>query len=223
MKTRFKAILVDEFQDTDPLQYEIILWLCEEPSRRAASWRDIRLTPGKLFVVGDPKQSIYGFRGADIAAYLQVVKEVIQAQNGVEYRLTANFRSDARILDVVNGVFEHLIREEPGLQPEYIALQPGPVHPRRRPTARPEQSYRAWHGPGPMEVNCRWPPFVLSPFDEAQDRRSEAQPSEVEGRKLAVAWGAKSKGAGAPGHQHGPNAERRGGAPAGGGIAGALA
>ena len=126
LKARFKAILVDEFQDTDPLQYEIILWLCEEPSRRAASWRDIRLAPGKLFVVGDPKQSIYGFRGADIAAYLQVVKEVIQAQNGVEYRLTANFRSDARILDVVNGVFEHLIREEPGLQPEYIALQPGP-------------------------------------------------------------------------------------------------
>ena len=210
LKTRFKAILVDEFQDTDPLQYEIILWLCEEPSRRAASWRDIRLAPGKLFVVGDPKQSIYGFRGADIAAYLQVVKEVIQAQNGVEYRLTANFRSDARILDVVNGVFEHLIREEPGLQPEYIALQPGPGTP-SEPTARPEQR-DAPHGPEPMEVSApssvrparpdqrdglHGPePMGVSapssvrpePFDEAQDRLSEAQPSEVEGRKLAVAW-----------------------------------
>ena len=189
LKTRFKAILVDEFQDTDPLQYEIILWLCEEPSRRAASWRDIRLAPGKLFVVGDPKQSIYGFRGADIAAYLQVVKEVIQAQNGVEYRLTANFRSDARILDVVNGVFEHLIREEPGLQPEYIALQPGPVHPGEDP-ARPEQSYRLG-SPGPMEATAetsvRPEPFDEAqdrPFDKAQDRRSEAQPSEVEGRKM---------------------------------------
>ncbi len=186
LKTRFKAILVDEFQDTDPLQYEIILWLCEEPSRRAASWRDIRLAPGKLFVVGDPKQSIYGFRGADIAAYLQVVKEVIQAQNGVEYRLTANFRSDARILDVVNGVFEHLIREEPGLQPEYIALQPGPVHPGEDP-ARPEQRDEP-HGPEPMGVSAVTPSSVRpEPFDEAQDRRSEAQPSEVEGRKLAVA------------------------------------
>ena len=133
LKGRFKAILVDEFQDTDPLQYEILLWLCEERSGRAASWRDIRLDPGKVFVVGDPKQSIYGFRGADIAAYLQVVKEVIQAQNGVEYRLTANFRSDARILDVVNGVFERLIREEPGLQPEYIALQPGLARPSQPP------------------------------------------------------------------------------------------
>ena len=176
LKARFKAILVDEFQDTDPLQYEIILWLCEEPSRRAASWRDIRLAPGKLFVVGDPKQSIYGFRGADIAAYLQVVKEVIQAQNGVEYRLTANFRSDARILDVVNGVFEHLIREEPGLQPEYIALQPGPVHPGEDP-ARPEQSYRLG-SPGPMEATAE---------TSVRPERSEAQPSEVEGRKLAVA------------------------------------
>ena len=189
LKTRFKAILVDEFQDTDPLQYEIILWLCEEPSRRAASWRDIRLAPGKLFVVGDPKQSIYGFRGADIAAYLQVVKEVIQAQNGVEYRLTANFRSDARILDVVNGVFEHLIREEPGLQPEYIALQPGPDTPGEDP-ARPEQSHRLGN-PGPMEATAetsvRPEPFDEAqdrPFDEAQDRRSEAQPSEVEGRKM---------------------------------------
>ena len=176
LKTRFKAILVDEFQDTDPLQYEIILWLCEEPSRRAASWRDIRLAPGKLFVVGDPKQSIYGFRGADIAAYLQVVKEVIEAQNGVEYRLTANFRSDARILDVVNGVFEHLIREEPGLQPEYIALQPGPDTPGEDP-ARPEQSYRLG-SLGPMEATAE---------TSVRPERSEAQPSEVEGRKLAVA------------------------------------
>ena len=226
LKARFKAILVDEFQDTDPLQYEIILWLCEEPSRRAASWRDIRLAPGKLFVVGDPKQSIYGFRGADIAAYLQVVKEVIQAQNGVEYRLTANFRSDTRILDVVNGVFEHLIREEPGLQPEYIALQPGPDTPGEDPAgpkqrygphgpepmevsapssvrpARPDQR-DGLHGPEPMEVSApssvrparpdqrdglHGPePMGVSAPSSVRPERSEAQPSEVEGRKLAVA------------------------------------
>ena len=125
LKERFRAILVDEFQDTDPLQYEILLWLCEEPSGRAEKWRDVRLAPGKLFVVGDPKQSIYGFRGADIEAYLHVVREMIEAQQGVECRLTANFRSDARILDAVNGVFERLLEERPGLQPEHIPLRPG--------------------------------------------------------------------------------------------------
>ncbi len=220
LKTRFKAILVDEFQDTDPLQYEILLWLCEERSRRAANWRDVRLAPGKLFVVGDPKQSIYGFRGADIAAYLQVVKEVIQAQNGVEYRLTANFRSDPRILDVVNGVFECLIREQPGLQPEYIALQPGLDSAGENP-ARPEQSH-GLGSPGPMEATVetsvrpeqRYRLGSLGPMEVAVDtsvrpeqryrlgsrgpmeaadtsvrpERSEAQPSEVEGRKLAVTW-----------------------------------
>ncbi|MDE0213701.1 MAG: UvrD-helicase domain-containing protein, partial [Deltaproteobacteria bacterium] len=125
LKDRYKAILVDEFQDTDPLQYEILLWLCEKRSQRAATWRDIRLAPDKLFVVGDPKQSVYGFRGADIEAYLKIIQEVIVAQGGVRYPLTANFRSDARILDAVNGIFRNLIREEPGLQPEYIPLQPG--------------------------------------------------------------------------------------------------
>ena len=125
LKERFRAILVDEFQDTDPLQYEILLWLCEEPAGRAEEWRDVRLAPGKLFVVGDPKQSIYGFRGADMEAYLHVVKEMIEAQQGIECRLTANFRSDARILDAVNGVFENLFEERPGLQPEHIPLYPG--------------------------------------------------------------------------------------------------
>ncbi len=125
LKDRFKAVLVDEFQDTDPLQYEILLWLCEERRQRAGHWRDIRLAPGKLFVVGDPKQSIYGFRGADIEAYLKVVQEVIAHQDGAQHPLTANFRSDPRILEVVNDIFGRLIEEKAGLQPEYTGLQPG--------------------------------------------------------------------------------------------------
>ncbi len=133
LKSRFKAILVDEFQDTDPLQYEILLWLCEERAQHAGHWRDIRLTPGKLFVVGDPKQSIYGFRGADIEAYLKVVQEVIEFQDGAGYPLTANFRSDPRILDVVNDVFGRLIEEKAGLQPEYNALQSGLQRPAETP------------------------------------------------------------------------------------------
>lgn len=123
LKRRFKAVLVDEFQDTDPLQCEILLYLCETPGRCAKEWRNVRLAAGKVFVVGDPKQSIYAFRGADIEAYLKVV-EIITAQNGIECRLTTNFRSHETILNVVNAVFQQLIRPRDRLQPPYIAIHP---------------------------------------------------------------------------------------------------
>ncbi|HEX9442607.1 MAG TPA: UvrD-helicase domain-containing protein, partial [Candidatus Binatia bacterium] len=127
LKRRFKAILIDEFQDTDPIQYEILIYLAEEIGRTATDWRKVALVPGKVFVVGDPKQSIYAFRRADIEAYLEVVEKIIKAQNGVECRLTTNFRSHGKIIDAVNGVFERLIRPRPGLQPGYVAIEPVPA------------------------------------------------------------------------------------------------
>ncbi|HXV78755.1 MAG TPA: UvrD-helicase domain-containing protein, partial [Candidatus Binatia bacterium] len=57
LKRQFRAILIDEFQDTDPIQYEILLYLAEKANHCAKEWRAIRLSPGKIFVVGDPKQS----------------------------------------------------------------------------------------------------------------------------------------------------------------------
>ena len=91
-----------------------------------SDWRKVKLEPGKLFVVGDPKQSIYAFRRADIEAYLEVVEKIVMAQDGIECRLTTNFRSDGAILDVVNGAFETLIQAQAGLQPPYIAIEPAP-------------------------------------------------------------------------------------------------
>ena len=126
LKRRYRTILIDEFQDTDPIQYEILLYLAEEPGKAATDWRQVRVTPGKIFVVGDPKQSIYAFRRADIEAYLEVVEKIIKAQNGVECLLTTNFRSNAAILDVINGAFENLIQAQDGLQPPYIAIHPAP-------------------------------------------------------------------------------------------------
>ncbi|HEX9452878.1 MAG TPA: 3'-5' exonuclease, partial [Candidatus Binatia bacterium] len=70
--------------------------------------------------------SIYAFRRADIEAYLEVVEKIIMAQDGIECRLTTNFRSDGAILDVVNGAFEKLIQAQAGLQPRYIAIEPAP-------------------------------------------------------------------------------------------------
>ncbi len=118
LKRRFGALLVDECQDTDPMQYEILCFLAEAPGASSADWRHVRLAPGKLFMVGDPKQSIYGFRGADLEAYQDVVRTVL-AQGGVECTLTTNFRSRGAILDAVNAVGERLLVHRPGLQAAY--------------------------------------------------------------------------------------------------------
>jgi len=123
LKQGYQAVLIDEFQDTDPVQYEILIFLAEEAGKAAKHWQAVHLTPGKLFVVGDPKQSIYGFRRADIEAYHAVLK-MIDQQGGIHCTLTTNFRSHGKILDVVNGVFERVMVEKTGIQPEYTAIYP---------------------------------------------------------------------------------------------------
>ena len=77
---RFRHVLVDEFQDTDPIQAEILWRLCGEPPHDddAADWTSFQIRPGALFLVGDPKQAIYRFRGAEVAAYLRT-REVFHA------------------------------------------------------------------------------------------------------------------------------------------------
>lgn len=124
MKQEYQAILIDEFQDTDPLQYEILLYLSEGPGQHVRSWEDIQVVQGKLFIVGDPKQSIYAFRRADIAAFDQVVNKLVQA-GAMTCTLTTNFRSHETILQVVNGVFDQLLIQKDHVQPPHVPLQAG--------------------------------------------------------------------------------------------------
>jgi ATP-dependent helicase/nuclease subunit A len=105
LKDRYRMILVDEFQDTDPLQYEIVLLLGEERGGRADDPFDVRLDPGRLFIVGDAKQSIYRFRGADYGAFTRAV-ETIVAKGGRRLELVTNFRSRPEVLEPVNVLFE---------------------------------------------------------------------------------------------------------------------
>ena len=126
LQRRFRYILVDEFQDTDPLQAEIALLLCErEPV--AAEWRDVVLQPGKLFVVGDPKQSIYRFRRADIALYDEVKRLVLAQPDGagVVEQLRQNFRTTPTLVDWVNTAFDGVFGDdaEPGRQPRYQPVE----------------------------------------------------------------------------------------------------
>ncbi|MEO6651688.1 MAG: UvrD-helicase domain-containing protein, partial [Ilumatobacteraceae bacterium] len=123
---RYPRILLDEFQDTDPIQLEIATRLAADPNdpAQAGDWTTLRPLPGHLFIVGDPKQSIYRFRRADIAQYLRAADQI-----GAERAyLTANFRSSRPVLDWVNGVFERVIEEQPDAQPAYQRLSPSRSH-----------------------------------------------------------------------------------------------
>lgn len=121
LKREYRALLVDEFQDTDPVQYEIVLYLAERLGGQAASWRDTELEAGKLFIVGDPKQSIYAFRRADIEAFDHVVDR-LERNGALRCELATNFRSHAQVLEVVNGVFNNLLVAEPSVQPPNVPL-----------------------------------------------------------------------------------------------------
>lgn len=107
----FDHLFVDEFQDTDPLQAEVILFLCEKESV-ADHARDIVLADGKLTLVGDPKQSIYRFRRADIAMYESVRAKVASGPHKA-IRLTANFRSTPPLIEWFNDRFEALLGAPP--------------------------------------------------------------------------------------------------------------
>jgi exodeoxyribonuclease-5 len=116
---RYRHVLVDEFQDTDPLQIEILWRLCGDPpsasDKKLLSWK---MKPGALFLVGDPKQAIYRFRGADVNAYL-AAREAIGAHATLE--ITANFRSLEPIIKFVNNKFSAPLAKDHG-QPGFTAL-----------------------------------------------------------------------------------------------------
>jgi ATP-dependent helicase/nuclease subunit A len=104
LQDRFTHLFIDEFQDTDPLQAEILLLLASD-DRHETDWRRVAPAAGKLFLVGDPKQSIYKFRRADIVLYRKVRDALID--RGVGFvKLTRSFRSVRNIQQFVNAAFE---------------------------------------------------------------------------------------------------------------------
>ena len=116
--SRHKYYMVDEYQDTNELQYELVMLLTNE------------LTAANLFIVGDPKQSIYAFRGADVRVFTKT-KEKIVDNGGDDIRLTENFRSLRDTVGFVNYFFNHLMGDgkETEFEVEYEALtQARPVN-----------------------------------------------------------------------------------------------
>lgn len=117
LQQRYSRLLLDEFQDTDPIQIEIATRIAGGAAADQPDWRDIDVPPGSLFVVGDPKQSIYRFRRADIGMYLRAQQAI-----GGDVRLSTNFRTAEPIVQWVNDVFSQLIEYAEGQQPHYRPL-----------------------------------------------------------------------------------------------------
>jgi ATP-dependent exoDNAse (exonuclease V) beta subunit len=115
---RYRHIFVDEFQDTDPIQAEILFLIGAET--RPTAWQEAVLRPGALFLVGDPKQAIYRFRGADIGVYAEARTNVEGPSGGTVVQVTANFRSRRGLIDYYNDRFESVLSQSE--QPGYVAL-----------------------------------------------------------------------------------------------------
>ncbi len=130
---RYERILLDEFQDTDPIQIELVVRIAAErpelDQAGIAGWDQVEVTPGRLFFVGDPKQSIYRFRRADISMFLAAGARF--GLDGGAVDLTANFRSVRPLIEWVNDTFDQLIGQTHSddvlpvpSQPRYVPLDP---------------------------------------------------------------------------------------------------
>ena len=140
LQRRYTHFFIDEFQDTDPLQVEILLLLsADDPA--ATDWRRAHPVPGKLFLVGDPKQSIYRFRRADIALYEEVKARLIAA-GAVVLHLTTSFRAPPSIQSFINAAFSPAMTARPDRGQKIAARDRGPADARRPAGAPPLQRLR---------------------------------------------------------------------------------
>ncbi|HVL98213.1 MAG TPA: UvrD-helicase domain-containing protein [Egibacteraceae bacterium] len=123
LRGRYQRLLLDEFQDTDPIQIDLaVLIASADPDAAAKAWPDIAVEAGRLFFVGDPKQSIYRFRRADIDLFLAA-----RGVFGDPVALTTNFRASPAVIGWVNHVFGQLIEPSTGSQPAYQPLDAAPA------------------------------------------------------------------------------------------------
>lgn len=104
---KYETFYIDEFQDTDPIQTELFFYLASQSCEKSF-WNN-ELKPGTLFLVGDPKQSIYGFRGADIEIYNKVkyTFEESSLTNAKVYNLIMNYRSTDELCTWIENTFKN--------------------------------------------------------------------------------------------------------------------
>ena len=118
---RHSYFMIDEFQDTNPMQAEVFFHLAAE-NPQESNWKKCRPRPGSLFIVGDPKQSIYRFRSADVSSYIQI-RELFKNGVGKVVNLVNNFRSKNVVKNYFNNVFEDLMPEDTKDQSAYQDIE----------------------------------------------------------------------------------------------------
>lgn len=127
LRRRYRVLYVDEFQDTDPIQAQILFYLTTSEDAFSTDWTRCRPEPGSLFLVGDPKQSIYRFRGADLSVY-QTVRAIFQREQAQDpnafaiAELQTNFRSTEPVCTRVTGLFAHRLDGQNG-QADFLAME----------------------------------------------------------------------------------------------------
>ncbi len=141
---RFLVAMIDEFQDTDPVQYRIFRTLYYDQPGAA------------LYLIGDPKQAIYQFRGADVFTYIQARRDL--ATTGAHFTLDVNYRSAAHLVEAVNTVFS--ASSAPFIFEPEIRFQPVQA------AGRADQAPLRVEGeaPAPLQV------WLLEPLESAQDK-----------------------------------------------------
>ncbi len=120
--SRYSYFLIDEFQDTNPLQAEVFFYLCAKDPK--PNWKECVPKPGSLFIVGDPKQSIYRFRNADVTSYKKV-KALFTGEVGEVLLLSRNFRSTDKLCGWFNDVFTRLLPKDTEDQSKYEPIPLG--------------------------------------------------------------------------------------------------
>ena len=157
---KFTHIMVDEFQDTNERQRQLLYMLC--------GGSPTELKGKKLFIVGDSKQSIYRFRGAEVQVFADVCKDI--ANNGIYIQMDTNFRSLDYILDVVNGTFEELMKDSADRGMVFEKLKANVVH-------NPEE-YEKEHPDHHQEdllLEPKKPEFIQILWPKGQDGKRKAE------------------------------------------------
>jgi ATP-dependent exoDNAse (exonuclease V) beta subunit len=170
---RFSHLFVDEFQDTDPLQAEILLLLAaDDPAQ--ADWRAVRPAAGKLFVVGDPKQSIYRFRRADVGIY-EAVRAQLRTHGAACVALRSSFRAVPAIQRLVNAAFApRMTGDAVAVQARYVPLSAVRPAPPGQPAvvALPVAKVSFWNGKPTKASITEGQPDTVAAFVDWLVRRS---------------------------------------------------